>query len=176
MVHIEKKSKKTGNFSQICLSEWIVDGCSKEINKESNGMLHVWLNEHDHKRLDTMTLLKLLHAQRESVCKVINHAILCVNDEQMVEKCEEIIENNEDLKIFVYFISESKKYKQSLKDAIALILNDVNWSRVNKIWIYEEPNQFSANVIGCVAASIILHCIVNHCKVKTGGGGFFLGG
>lgn len=82
--------------------------------------------------------------------------IIIETDLEMVEKYKMQIANENNVKIGIYFISECKKYKHSLYDAMGDILSSVCMSSVREIWIHMNSIQYDINLIGCVYSTIIL--------------------
>ena len=104
----------------------------------------------------------MIYEQKQDLEAIVDFIVVCMDDMEMVKQCNEWIKGKQDdgLRIVVYFVKDSNKYKHSLRDSLKLILIDLNldMTQVKKIWILQEKINFILNVIGCVAASIIIQC------------------
>eukprot|EP01084_Bolivina_argentea_P122684 217403_1 len=168
---LNEEKKDCNDNDDISMNELIVDCSSNEILNKTNNMLYVMCNEKvfDGKNINVLDVIKILCDKQESVCKIVNYVILCVSDRELMQKCMDLIqkENMSEIKIGVYFVVDNKKYKHSLKDALELIFKDFDDKKMNKIWIFQDKKNYNINVIGCIAASLILHCIVNSVKMEN---------
>eukprot|EP01083_Nonionella_stella_P157463 511274_1 len=166
---------KANETNKLQLTDLIVNCSSDAILRHTNNMLYAMLggSRENDVNLKTLDMIKRLYDEQNDVCKVIDHVIICMDDLQSVQKCMDYVKQYEVengdcvLRIRVYFVKDSKKYKRSLQNALRLMLNEFNTEQINKIWIYQDKKNYNVNVIGCVAASIILYCIVNGSKIKN---------
>ena len=102
--------------------------------------------------------MKVIYEQKQDLKEIIDFIVICMEDMEMVKQCNQWIKHKQDdeLKIGVYFLKDSKKCKHGLRDAFTLILMDLNLdgTKMRKIWILQDEMNFNLNIIGCVAASI----------------------
>ena len=71
--------------TDICFDEWMFAWRDKRVMNETNGMINVCLRSQSPLQLmDCMDACKMLFAQKQSVCKTVNHWIIAVDEQYLM--------------------------------------------------------------------------------------------
>ena len=102
------------------LKEIMIEDSYKELLNERSGMMYVMDNVHNFGDLKGIELIKIIYEQKQDLKETIDFIVVCMDDMEVVKQCNEWIKDKQDdgLKNGVYFVKESKKYKQILRYAL----------------------------------------------------------
>ena len=166
-VELKQEQKVENDCDPMTMTEIMIKLSSERILKETKGRLYAMIDGMEKKQTLThgdgavLDIIERIQREEQCISKLVQNVVICMDDMEAIRRCHEYFDANDHngtdckVNIGVYFVADSKKYKQSLRDALKKMFNGLEGS----VWIIAKCNGSNVNVVGCVAGAIIIHWI-----------------